>query len=142
MSAEQNKAVIRRWVEFGWNKGDVSIVDDILDPTYMIHDPSDPKFAGGIPAFKAYVTNILTGLPDLQFTIDDMLAEGDKVVWRFAGHGTHTGSLMGLPPTGKKGTVTGIIITRFTAAGKIVEDWINWDTLGLLQQIGVIPSLA
>ncbi len=80
-----------------------------------------------------------TAMPDLQFTIEDMVAEGDKVVWRWTVRGTQTGPLMGLPPTGKRATVTGIIISRF-ANGKWQEDYNNWDTFGMLKQMGVIPA--
>ena len=142
MSAEQNKATVRRWLESGWNSHDPSLADELLTSDYMLHEPGTPNFAGGIPAFKEFVNNLLTALPDVKFTIEDMRAEGDKVVWRWTGRATHGGSLMGIPPTGKPVQVTGIIISRFTADGKWAEDWVNWDTLGLLQQIGVIPSIA
>ena len=81
----------------------------------------------------------LTAFPDLHFTVEDLIAEGDKVVARLTVRGTQQGAFMGIPPTGKHVTVTGIDINRL-AGGKSVEHWLNMDTLGLLQQLGVIPA--
>jgi predicted ester cyclase len=81
----------------------------------------------------------LTAFPDLHFTVEDIIAEGDKVVTRLTCRGTQQGAFMGIPPTGKQATVTAIDINRF-AGGKSVEHWLNMDTLGLLQQLGVIPA--
>jgi len=79
------------------------------------------------------------GLPDVHFTVDDIIAEGDKVAARWTSTGTHKGELMGIPSTGKKVMVTGIVINHF-ADGKIVDDWESYDILGMMQQLGVIPS--
>jgi steroid delta-isomerase-like uncharacterized protein len=83
----------------------------------------------------------MTAYPDLQITIEDMIAEGDKVVVRYTFRGTQEGETQGIPPTGNHVTVTGIFMCR-CEGGKIVEEWENWDDLGLLQQLGVIPSLG
>ena len=80
-----------------------------------------------------------SAFPDIQFTIEDLIAEGDKIVTRYTARGTHRGDLQGIPPTGRQVTVTGIIISRF-ANGKFVEGWLDFDALGMLQQLGVIPA--
>jgi predicted ester cyclase len=82
-----------------------------------------------------------TAFPDLHFTIEDQIAEGDKVVNRVTARGTHLGDFRGIPPTGKQVTVAGITIDRI-AGGKLVESWTSWDFLGILQQLGVVPKLG
>jgi steroid delta-isomerase-like uncharacterized protein len=124
MSAEQNKSIVRRWVEGGWNQGNLALVDELYSADYMIHDPSTPDFPGGHAAFKQFVTNIRTPFQDIHVSIEDMMAEGDKVVWCWRITGTHTGDLMGIPPTGKPVNITGIVISRF-ANGKWAEDYVN-----------------
>ncbi|MEO8285069.1 MAG: ester cyclase [Chloroflexota bacterium] len=140
MSTEANKATVRRWVEGGWNGGNLNLIDEMYTPDFMIHDPSAPNFQGGTEAFKGFIGGFRTALPDIHFTIEDMIATGDIVVWRWTARATSLGPLMGIPPTGKRATVTGIVISRFDENGKWAEDYINWDTLGLLQQIGVVPT--
>jgi steroid delta-isomerase-like uncharacterized protein len=138
MSAEQNKSIVRRWIENGWNRGNVSLIDDLYTSNVVQYDPSTPVEVKGSEALKQYVTAFLTALPDLQFTIEDLVAEGDKVVWRFSSHGTHQGLLMGIPATGRTATVTGMVLFRLENS-KIAEVWVNIDTLGMLEQMGVIP---
>jgi len=141
MTIETNKALIRRWVEEGWNAGDLAVIDAIYAPNVVQHDPSSPVPVTSSAALKGYVSSFLTAFPDLHFTIDDLLAEGDKVLWRFTSQATHTGPLMNIPPTGKRATVTGMVLFRVTN-DKIAEVWVNFDTLGMLQAIGVIPAMA
>lgn len=141
MSAEQNKSIVRRWVEGGWNQGNLALVGELYATDYMIHDPMTPGFPGSHAAFKQFVTNLRTGFPDIHVIVEDMMAEGDKVAWRWVITGTHTGNLMGIPPTGKSVRITGIVLSRF-AKGKWAEDYVNWDTLGMLQQLGVVPVMA
>ncbi len=141
MSTEQNKSIVRRWIEEGWNQGNVGVVDQFYAADVVQHDPGSPVPVTSSEALKQYVGAFLAGLPDLHFTIDDLIAEGDKVLWRFTGRGTQTGPLMNIPPSGKVGESTGMALFRL-ADGKIVEVWVNFDTLGLLQQLGVIPAMA
>ena len=141
MATETNKALIRRWVEDGWNAGNLALVDAIYAPNVVQHDPSSPAPVTSSEALKMYVSSFLTAFPDLHFTIDDLLAEGDKVLWRFTAQATHTGPLMNIPPTGKRTTVTGMVLFR-VANDKIAEVWVNIDTLGMLQAIDVIPAMA
>jgi predicted ester cyclase len=90
---------------------------------------------------KEFLAPYFAAFPDLQFTVEDEIAEGDKVTTRYTARGTHRGELMGMAPTGKHVTVTGIFISR-VEEGKLAEMWLNWDALGLMQQLGVIPQLA
>ena len=137
MSAEQNKSIVRRWVEEGWNKGNLTVIDQVYAPNFVQHEPS-PMQVTSSEALKQYVGGYLAAFPDLHFTIDDLVAEGDKVVWRFTSRGTQTGPFMGMPATGKTGNITGLVMFRLENS-RIVEGWVNIDTLGLLQQLGVIP---
>ena len=136
MSAEQNKAIVSRWVAGGWNTGDLSLVDEFY-ADYTLHSPGMPDVQG-TEAFKAFVTMYRTAFPDIHFTLEDMVAEGDKVAWRATTRGTHQGELMGIPPTGKPIVVSSSIVSRFEN-GKWAEDWVLIDMLGMLQQLGVIP---
>ena len=136
-----NKALSKRLLEEAFNAGNVAIMDEILADGFVNYDAALPEPSVGIEAAKASVMVYRDAFPDLKITIEEQIAEGDKVVTRWSARGTHQGDLMGIPPTGKQGTVTGITIERITG-GKIVESHTNWDTLGLLQQLGVVPALA
>ncbi len=138
MSAEENKTKVRRFFEEAWNKGNLAVVDEIGDPNGVAHVVGAPDLRGA-EATKQFITVYRTAFPDLHITIEDQVAEGDKVVTRWSSSGTHKGDLMGIAPTGKKTQVTGISIDRF-AGGKSVEDWTNWDQMGLMQQLGVVPA--
>lgn len=138
MSTEQNKSIVRRWIEEGWNKHNPAAVDQFYAPNYVQHDAGRPPLQGR-EGLKQYVGMFLTAFPDLHFTIDDLIADGDKVVWRFSSTGTNEGSFMGISATGKRGGGTGIVIFRL-ADSQIAEGWVNYDALGLLQQLGVIPT--
>jgi steroid delta-isomerase-like uncharacterized protein len=142
MSAEDNLAMNRRIFEECWNKGNLNALDEVVSSTYVAHDPAAPGGALDSTAFKQNVAMYRSAFPDVQFTLDEAYAVGDDhVVARWTAVGTHSGPLQGLPPTGKRATVTGITISRY-ANGKSVESYTNWDTLGLLQQIGAIPVMA
>ncbi len=136
MSTEQNKANDRRLIE-GLNQGNVNVSDELNVPDYVSHEASTTM--QGLEAFKQFVSAYLTAFPDLHFTIEDQIAEEDKTTLRYTARGTHRGDLMGIPPTGKQVTVTGIFITRW-ANGKAEESWLNFDALGMLQQLGVVPA--
>ena len=141
MTTEANKALVRRWIEEGWNAGNLSIVDEIYDPNVVQYEPSSPAPVTNSEALKQYIGTFLTAFPDIHFTIDDLLAEADKVLWRFTARGTHTGPLMNIPPSGKSTNVTGMVLFRI-ANDKIAEVWVNFDTLGMLQGMGVILAMA
>jgi steroid delta-isomerase-like uncharacterized protein len=137
MSTEDNKALMRRWYEEVFNQKNIAAIDEFVAPNVVDH-LVPPGMPGGIEGTRQGVNMYLTAFPDLHLTIEDMIAEGDKVVDRQTARGTHQGAFMGIPPTGKQVTVTAMNISRI-ADGKIVEHWVELDTLGMLQQLGVVP---
>jgi steroid delta-isomerase-like uncharacterized protein len=141
VSAEQNKALLRKWIEEGWNKGNLAVVDELYAPDFTQHDPSTPASVSSAEDLKRYVAGYRMALPDMHFETHDLVAEGDKVLWRFTATGTQKGVLLGIPPTGKYAAVTGMALFRI-ANGRIAECWVNFDALGLLQALGVIPAMA
>ena len=138
MSTEENKAIIRRATEEFYNQGNIERVVEFYAATYVHHDPASPHvrnrdgLAESVRAFRA-------GCPDLHITTDDLVAEGDMVTKRWTIRSTHTGNLSGLPPTGNRITVNGLELFRL-ANGKIVECWLGYDNLSMMQQLGVIPA--
>jgi len=139
MSTEDNKATLRRFFEEVWNRGNLAVIDELLSSNHAFHEPNSPEPIRGPEGFKQYVIMNRNAFPDAHITIEDLIAEGDKVTNRFTFTGTQKGDLMGIPPTGKRVTVTAIVISH-VVAGKFVESWINSDGLGMLQQLGVIPT--
>ena len=137
MSTEDNKAIDRRVTEEGWNQGNTALFDEFFTADFIGHDPFGPVH--GPEGFKQFYATYRSAFPDTHLTIEDQIAEGDTVVTRWTATGTNQGTLMGIPPSGKRVTITGISITRI-ANGKAVEDWVNFDALGMLQQIGAIPT--
>jgi steroid delta-isomerase-like uncharacterized protein len=140
MSAD-TKAIARRFLEEAFNSGNLDVVDELVAPEFVNHDAALPEPGVGIEAAKASITGYREAFPDLRLTIEQQLAEGEYVTTRWSARGTHQGNLMGMAPTGKQATVTGITIDRIVD-GRFVESWTNWDTLGLMQQLGVLPALA
>src|SRR5258707_1885036 len=139
MSTQANETTVREWVEAGCNNGDLRMVDTRYAPDYIGHAPGADTV--GAEAFKQFVTMWRTGFPDFHMTIEDLIAAGDQVVWRFSITGTQQGSFLGVPPTGRSIRIAGIVITRF-AAGKRLEDNICAELLGMPQQLGSIPAPA
>lgn len=137
-----NKKIAARVITEIWNQGKLATADEIIAAEATNHDPGNP-FADekGPTAFKKLVGMYLEAFPNTTFTIRDQIEEGDKVVTRWTATGTHKGSLMGVPATGKDVAVSGVTIDRIDN-GKIVEAWSNWDTLGMLQQLGVVPKMG
>jgi steroid delta-isomerase-like uncharacterized protein len=133
MSSEENKAIIRRYLEEAWNRGNLTILDELMSPDYARY------LSGQAPlnreAQKQRIASFRQALPDVRLTLEDLVAEGDRVVFRITLHGTQQGALMGVPPTGKSVTIGAIDIARLEG-GKIVEHWGQMDTYGLLQQLG------
>jgi steroid delta-isomerase-like uncharacterized protein len=140
MSAE-NKGIARRFLEEAFNSGNLDVVDELVAPEFVNHDAALPEPATGIEATKASIKGYRDAFPDLRLTIEQQLAEGEYVTTRWSARGTHQGDLLGMAATGKQATVTGITIDRIVD-GRFVESWTNWDTLGLMQQLGAVPSLA
>jgi steroid delta-isomerase-like uncharacterized protein len=140
MSAD-TKAISRRFLEEAFNSGKLDVVDELVAPEFVNHDAALPEPTVGIEAAKASIKGYREAFPDLRLTVEQQLAEGELVTTRWSARGTHQGELMGMAATGKQATVTGITIDRIVD-GRLVESWTNWDTLGLMQQLGVIPALA
>jgi len=138
MSTEENKAIARRWYEEGINGHNLNIFDELFALDFAEHMPARPATQRREEARPGLAASF-AALPDLHVAIEDMIAEGDKVVARYTSHGTQTGGLMGIPATGKSFTTTAIDILRFKD-GKIVEHWLESDQLGMMQQLGVIPA--
>ncbi len=134
-----NKAVVNREVEDFWNAKDINVADQIFSPDLVTHSPNVPQ-DGNIDSFKKQSIEDFKAFPDLYITIDDLVAEGDKVVKFWTLHGTHKEEWIGIPATGKKVVVTGMEIFRIKNE-KVVENWVVMDLLGMLEQLGVIPPL-
>jgi steroid delta-isomerase-like uncharacterized protein len=139
MSTEDNKTVVHQFLEELFNKRNLAIVD-ALCATNIVNHGLGPE-ASGIEGTRRSAAMYLAAFPDLHFTFEDFIAEGDKVMVRWTASGTQKGELMGIPPSGKQQATTGIDILRFEG-GKIVEHWQEADRLGLLQQLGAIPAPA
>jgi steroid delta-isomerase-like uncharacterized protein len=140
MLSETNKTLARRFFEEVFGKGKLNVLDEIIAKDHVNSGPgTPPELAPGLEGTKQLVTMYRNAFPDLRFTIDEQLAEGDKVVTRWTAHGTHQGELAGIPATGKSSTVTGIVVDRI-ANGKIAETWGIFDQFGMMQQLGVIPT--
>ena len=133
MSTEENKALARRWMEEIWGKGNVAAVDELFAPDFVFHY-APPEVAPDREAYKQTVTMLCAAFPG-PVTIEDMVAEEDKVAVRWTWRGTHTGEFWGIAPTRKQVTMTGISIIRIVG-GKIVEEWGESDNLGFMQQLG------
>jgi len=138
MSVERNKALVRRLVE-AWNTRNWAVFDEVMAPDYVDHYAL-LGLKPGREAYKEAQISTTNAFPDFQFTIEDMIAEGDKVVVRLTFSGTHRGEFAGIAPTGKRVTYTHIRILR-VVRGKFVEDWGFSDRLGALQQLGAFPPI-
>jgi steroid delta-isomerase-like uncharacterized protein len=140
MSAQENKALARRSWEIV-TETNLDTLEEALKEVYadtiVMHEPDED--VRGIEGLTQFVSTIRSAFPDLRVTLEDAIAEGEKVVSRWTAQGTHQGELMGIAPTGNRVTLTGITIHRIEDA-KIVEEWENWDALGMMQQIGAVPS--
>jgi steroid delta-isomerase-like uncharacterized protein len=134
------KALVRRLFEEVWNQGNLAAIDELFAPSYVRYDPAAPE-AKGLAGFKQLVVRLRTAFPDLHFTLEEVIAEGDKVMSRALLRGTHRGDYLGIAPTGKPVAVMGMVVVRI-AQGKFQEGWLMMDNLGLLQQLGVVPPVG
>jgi len=133
------KELSRRIFEEVWNKQNLSAADEIIASNFVDHDPQSS--VQGIEGYKQFVRYYLTAFPDSHFTVEDEISEGQMVMTRWTVSGMHTGNLGAIPATGRRISVTGISCGRVENE-KIVESWTNWDTLGLMQQLGVLSATA
>jgi len=139
--SDANKNVVRRLFEEVWNKGNLAVADELFADNYSHHDSSTPEFGRGPESEKKRATLYRTAFPDVRLTVEDIIAEGETVTARWSCKGTHKGGLSGIAPTGKQFTISGISIARFTN-GKMIEGWVNWDALGLMQQLGIVAEVG
>ncbi len=141
MAAQENRIVVRRELEEIFSQGgNLDVAEEIYAPNYVGHEPTFGD-VHGVEGAKQFAATYRQAFPDVQTTMEDQVAEGDKVVTRFTARGTHQGESEDFgPPTGNRIEVTGITIEQFSEEGKIVEDWTNFDALGLMQQLGLVPE--
>jgi steroid delta-isomerase-like uncharacterized protein len=138
MSEAKNKTIAERFNEDVWGRGDEAALEELLAPDFVDHGAL-PGQTPDREGHKQILAAFRSAFPDLSVTTDDIIAEGDKVVSRWTARGTHEGELMGIAPTGKEVTITGIDVLRI-AEGKVVERWAEYDALGMMQQLGVVPE--
>jgi steroid delta-isomerase-like uncharacterized protein len=139
MSAEENKAIMRRYFEGAWEQGDLALLDELLAPDYVNHTPATPDLPTDPEGVKGVVSMFRGGIPDLKVVIEDMIAEGDKVATRYTLEGTHEGELFGVPPTGQRLSIKSMTVER-VSEGKIRDHWRVTDSLEMMQQLGVVPE--
>jgi steroid delta-isomerase-like uncharacterized protein len=139
--SEQNKAVVRRLIGEVWNGGHLDLIDELVAEDHVDHDPASAAGPGGREGVRGFVESYRTAFPDTHIELGELIAEGDLVAAPWTATGTHNGELMGIPASGKSVTITGIGVDR-VVDGKVVESWSNWDSLGLMTQIGAIPAGA
>jgi len=135
---EANKALVRRVIEELFTKHNVELIDEFF-PDCVYRAPAVGELRG--EAYRQFLTSVLAAFPDGRWTVEDQLAEGDKVVTRWSFTGIHRGNLMGIAPTGKQVTTSGVMIDRIVG-GKIAEEWEEYDALGMMQQLGAVPSMG
>jgi steroid delta-isomerase-like uncharacterized protein len=140
MLSETNKTISRRFFEEAFGKGNLNVLDEIIASDHVNSGPGAlPELPTGPEGAKQLVTVYRNAFPDVRFTVDEQIAEGDKVVTRWTADGTHKGELQGIPATGKSSTVTGIAVDRIVN-GKIAESWGIFDQFGMMQQLGLVPT--
>jgi steroid delta-isomerase-like uncharacterized protein len=138
MSIETNKATVRRMNEQLWNEGRVDLIGEFFTEDNVSHNAGLPS-SSGLEELKAGVVMAQNAYADLKLNFGDLIAEGDKVAYTWTLRGVHQGELYGIPPTGKQVTTSGVTINRLVN-GRIVETWMFPDTMGLMQQLGVVPA--
>ena len=139
--ATENKAIVRRLYDEVWNKRKLDVVAQLISPSHALLDPFVSGSQVGPELYRRRVLELTSSFPDLRFTLDDVIAEKDKVVVSWMISGTHKGEFMNMPPSGKKVSVEGITI-HYLRDGKILDSNARWDALGLLRQIGALPPLG
>jgi predicted ester cyclase len=138
VSTEDNKALVRRFVDEVQSAGNIDLIDEICSPEFVNHS-APPGIPADCEGIKIVTVMFRRAFPDSYFTVEDMMAEGDKVATRKTFHGTHEGEFMGIPPSGRSVTMGLIDIVRISE-GRVVEHWSMGDSLGMMQQLGVIPQ--
>jgi steroid delta-isomerase-like uncharacterized protein len=138
-SPTDNKEIARRFMEECWNQGNMEAVRELLADDCRYHDPVFPSLTSGAENLGQHITTCRNGFPDLNFTIDDTIAERDEVVIHWTARGTHKAPFLGMPPTDKQTTVSGTSIFRIEG-GKIAEQWADWNLMSLMEQLGLAAA--
>jgi predicted ester cyclase len=139
--SEENKEKVRRFLEEGFGQGKTELVDEVLHSDFVCYDPnSETGEIRGTQTIKGEIEYFHSAVPDLTFTVEDQVAEGDKVVSRYTARGTHEGEFFGVAGSGNRIEMTGIQIDRFDESGKMIEEWPEYDLLGAMRQMGAIPA--
>ena len=139
MSTETNKNIVRGWWD-ALNQGKaLDLIEETYTADYVLHDPSVAEPVQGTQGVRDFIASVLSGFPDARYTIEHLVAEGDTVAQHVSVHGTHQGEFNGIPATGKPVAVELMVISRF-ADGRIAEEWQLFDALGMLTQMGLVPS--
>lgn len=134
----QNKELMRRVSEEAWGAGNLDVIDEYFADDFVSHNPASGDIHGP-EEYKEGIKMFRSAFPDLEVTVEDLIAEGDKVVLRASQTGTHEGEFMGIEPTGKTVEISGVVIGRIND-GKAVEQWPQLDMMGLMQQLGVVEA--
>ena len=135
----EGESIARRLVDELWGQRNPEVLDEIIAPEFVLHDPSLPDLPKGPEGARQYYEMFVTAFPDIQVTNDKVIASGDHVAALWSARGTHDGNAMGIPPTGRQVTITGQALYR-VSNGQIVEEWVHADMVGLLKQLGAIPT--
>ena len=139
--SEENKEKMRRFLEEAFGEGKTEVVDELLHSDFVCYDPnSETGEIRGADTIKGEIEYFHSAVPDLSWRVEEQIVEGDTVVSRWKASGTHQGEFFGVPATGKRIEMTGINIDRFDESGKLVEEWPEYDLLGVMKQIGAIPE--
>ncbi len=138
MAIEENKLMARQVWEEIWHQGNLDAIDRWFASDFVRHDPNG-RVLKGVKQNRQFIASMRLAFPDLHYTVEDEISEGDKVVVRYRFEGTHRAPFQGAPATGQRVSYTGILIYRF-ANGKIAEQWTEADLLSFLQQLGVVPQ--
>ena len=139
MPKEENKATSRRFYEELFNRGNLAAAEELVTADFVIHDPNIPEQPRGPDGLKRFVAMYREAFPDIEFTVEDQVAEGENTATLWVGRGTHWGELMGIAPTGRRVEVRAFTLHRFSG-GKIAEDWAHYDALDVVRQLGVVPN--
>jgi steroid delta-isomerase-like uncharacterized protein len=140
MCTDRHAPAVRRWAEDLWNQGRLEVAEEIAAPDFVFHLPGVPIEGQGPDVLRAVVRLFRGAFPDLHFTMEDQIVAEDAVVIRWTARGTHRGELFGIAPTGRTVTVTGVDLLHFVD-GRLRENWVEFDALGLMLQLGAIPVL-
>jgi steroid delta-isomerase-like uncharacterized protein len=139
--SDENKKIARKFMEEGWNKGRLEVIDEVMATGCRFHDPVFPSLTSGAENFKEHIRTCRNGFPDLKFTIEDMIAERNEVVMHWTALCTHRGVFLGMPATDKSASVSGTTICRIEKR-KIAEQWVDWNLLTLMEQLGLAAASA